>query len=243
MDKSPFVPQRDKFSHEFKIAQRDDLTDHQKAFLKLALDKETKIIFVFGPAGTSKTYISVLAILELMQMQRLSDLIYIRAVVESADHSMGYLPGDADEKLSPYMAPLLDKLDEMLDIPTIKQLQKENRITAKPIGFLRGLNWNAKGIIADEAQNLTFNELTTLMTRMGQFSKLFICGDLMQSDINGRSGLPDMVRMFDSDDARSQGIHVFEFTEEDIVRSQLVRFIVKTIEENKKYNTPIPIKR
>lgn len=236
-DKSPFVPQRDKFSHEFRINQRDDLTDHQKDFLKLALDKETKIVFLLGPAGTSKTYISVLATLELIHMQRLSDLIYIRAVVESSDHSMGYLPGDADEKFSPYMAPLLDKLDEFLDVPTIKEMQKDKRISAKPIGFLRGLNWNAKGIIADEAQNFTFNELVTLMTRIGQFSKLFICGDMMQSDINGKSGLPDMVRMFDSSKATEQGIHVFNFTAADIVRSELVRFIVQTVEENKKYNT------
>lgn len=236
-DKSPFVHQRDKFSHEFRINQRDDLTDHQKDFLKLALDKETKIVFLLGPAGTSKTFISVLAALELIQMHRLSDLIYIRAVVESADHSMGYLPGDADEKFSPYMAPLLDKLDELLDSNTIKAMQKDNRISAKPIGFLRGLNWNAKGIIADEAQNFTFNELVTLMTRIGQFSKLFICGDLMQSDINGKSGLSDMVRMFGSPEAQSQGIHVFEFTQADIVRSELVRFIVKTVEENKRYNT------
>ena len=237
-DTSPFVPQRDKFSHEFKIIQRNDLTERQKAFLQLALDKETKVIFLSGPAGSSKTYLSVLAILEMMQTHHLSDLIYVRAVVESSDHGMGYLPGDANEKLSPYMAPLLDKLDELLDLPTVKAMQKDNRIIAKPIGFLRGLNWNARGVIADEAQNLTINELTTLMTRLGQFSKLFICGDLMQSDINGRSGLPDMIRMFNSEEARAQGIHIFEFTEADIVRSALVRFIVKTIEENKRYNTP-----
>ncbi len=236
-DNSSFVPQRDKFTHEFRINQRDDLTDRQKDFLKLALDKDTKIIFVSGPAGTSKTFITVLAILELIQTQRLSDLLYIRSVVECSDQKMGFLPGDADEKLSPYMAPLLDKLDELLEVSTINALTKENRITAKPIGFLRGLNWNAKGIIADEAQNFTYSELVTLMTRVGKFSKLFICGDPMQSDIGNKSGFQQMLSIFNTTDAQHQGIYAFEFTEEDIVRSELVKFIVKTVAANKRYFT------
>lgn len=238
VDKSPFVPQRDKFNHEFQIRQRDDLTDRQKEFLKLALDKNTKIVFVLGPAGTSKTFLTVLATLEMIQSHQLSDLLYIRSVVESSDQKMGYLPGSEEDKMGPYMAPLLDKLDEFLDKGTIATLQKDNRVGAKPIGFLRGLNWNAKGIIADEAQNFTVAELVTLMTRVGQFSKLFICGDPMQSDIGpGKSGLEDMVKMFSSASATEQGIHCFEFSEEDIVRSALVRFIVKTVRENQRYTT------
>lgn len=235
-DTSPFVPQRDKFKHEFKIIQRNDLTERQKQFLQLALDKDTKVIFLSGPAGTSKTYLAILAILELIQTQRLSDLLYIRSVVESADHTMGYLPGDADEKLSPYMAPLLDKLDEMLSAHDIEALKKDKRFDTKPVGFLRGLNWNSKGIVADEAQNFTFNELVTLMTRVGQFSKLFICGDPMQSDIGNKTGFADVVKLFNTAEAQQQGIYAFEFTHEDIVRSELVKFIVKTVESNKKYH-------
>ena len=234
-DSSPFVPQREKFGHDFKIRQRDDLTERQKEFLKLALDKDTKVIFLTGPAGTSKTFLSVLTVLEMIQSHRISDMVYVRSVVESSDQKMGFLPGDMNEKVAPYMVPLLDKLDEFLDKGTIDKLLKEERITSKPIGFLRGLNWNAKGIIADEAQNLTSKELITLMTRIGEFSKLFICGDSMQSDINGKSGFVDITKMFDSTAAREQGIHVFEFTEVDIVRSALVRFIVKTVNENSRY--------
>lgn len=235
-DQSVFIPQRDKFSHEFRIRQRDDLTDRQKEFLKIALDRNTKVVFVLGPAGVSKTFLTVLAVLEMIQTQRLSDLLYIRSVVECSDQKMGFLPGTEEDKMGPYMAPLLDKLDELLEQSDITALQKDNRVSAKPIGFLRGLNWNAKGIIADEAQNFTFNELITLMTRVGQFSKLFICGDLMQSDIApGKSGLEDIVKIFNSAEAIEQGIYTFEFGEEDIVRSALVKFIVKTVQENIRY--------
>jgi len=99
------------------------------------------------------------------------------------------------------------------------------------VGFLRGLNWNAKVIIADEAQNLTFKELFTLITRVGEFSKVFILGDPEQSDINGKSGFIKMIGHFDDEESRQNGIHVFKFTEDDIVRSGLVQFIIKKVKK------------
>ena len=109
-------------------------------------------------------------------------------------------------------------------------LMKEKRIDGKPTGFLRGLSWNAKGIIMDEAQNSTFRELVTLLTRVGHFSKLFVCGDPMQSDINGKSGFEKMCNVFNDAESKEKGIHVFYLTEEDIVRSEIVRYIVKKLE-------------
>lgn len=229
-DKSLIVHQNEKLSRQIIIRQRPDLTNRQKEFLKLALDNNTKVVFLSGPSGSSKSFLSVLAVLELMNLKKVSDLIYIRSVVESSDNKMGYLPGDANEKLSPYLEPLLEKLEEMLDTSDINTLQKEKRIVAKPTGYLRGLSWNAKGIIMDEAQNSTFKELTTLLTRVGHFSKLFICGDPMQSDINGKSGFEKMCNVFNDEESANKGIHVFYLTEEDIVRSEIVRYIVKKLE-------------
>lgn len=228
-DKSPIVYQNEKIGRPITIRQRPDLTDRQKEFLKLALDNSTQIIFLSGPAGSSKSFLATLASLELMNLKKVSDLIYIRSVVESSDHKIGFLPGDASEKLSPYLEPLLEKLDEMISPSDIASLQKEKRIQGKPTGFLRGLSWNAKAIIMDEAQNSTFKELTTLITRIGMFNKLFVCGDPMQSDINGKSGFVQMCKAFDAEECRKQGIHVFYLTEEDIVRSELVKFIVKRL--------------
>jgi len=229
-DKSLVVYQHEKLGRQVLIRQRPDLTDKQKEFLKIALDNNTKIIFVSGPSGTSKSFLSVLAVLELMNMKKVSDLIYIRSIVESSDNKMGFLPGDANEKLSPYMEPLLEKLEEMLNVADINMLQKEKRIEAKPTGYLRGLSWNAKGIIMDEAQNSTKKELTTLLTRLGHFSKMFVCGDPLQSDINGKSGFADMCNIFNDNESKEKGIHVFYLTEEDIVRSDIVKFIVKKLQ-------------
>lgn len=230
-DKSPIVPQKHKIKSEIEINQRE-LTIKQKQFLDIALDKNTKLMFVSGPAGTSKTYISVLAALMLMNQKRVSDLLYLRSAVESADSKIGFLPGEADEKMAPYIQPLLDKLSELTTKSAIDLLQKENRLDSIPIGFLRGLNWNAKSIIADEAQNMTYKELVTLVTRVGEFSKVFILGDPEQSDINGKSGFIKMMNHFDDTESKENGIYTFRFEEEDIVRSGLVKFIIKKLKQS-----------
>ena len=229
-DNSPIIPQRSKLKSVLKIYQRE-LTDKQKQFLTLAADKTAKVIFVSGPAGTSKTFLAVYHALTMINEKRVSDLVYIRSAVECSDAKLGFLPGEADEKMSPYIQPLLDKLTELLPKGDIDILLKEERVTGIPVGFLRGLNWNAKAIIADEAQNMSFKELFTLITRTGEFSKVFILGDPEQSDINGRSGFIKMIGHFDDEESRTNGIHVFRFTEDDIVRSGLVQFIIKKIKK------------
>lgn len=225
-DDSPIIPQRSKFRGNLSIFNRC-LTEKQQQFLELAKDKNTKIIFVTGPAGTSKTYLAIFHALNMINEKKVSDLIYIRSAVESADSKLGFLPGETNEKMAPYLQPLLDKLTELLPKGEIDTLQKDDRFTSIPVGFLRGLNWNAKVIIADEAQNMTYKELFTLITRTGEFSKVFILGDPEQSDINGKSGFTKMVNMFRDEESRQNGIYVFEFTDEDIVRSGLVKFIIQ----------------
>lgn len=232
-DRSPNIPQRSKFAGKLNIYQRD-LTPKQKEFLKLAADKEVKMIFVSGPAGTSKTFLAVLHALAMINEKRVSDLIYIRSAVESSDHKLGFLPGETADKLAPYIQPLLEKMTEMLPKSDIDALVKDKRVEAVPLGFLRGLNWNAKVIIADESQNMTYKELFTLITRTGEFSKVFILGDPEQSDINGKSGFIKMVSGFDDEECRKNGIHVFRFTEDDIVRSGLVKFIIKRAKQAEK---------
>lgn len=229
-DRSPIIPQRSKLKFSLKLYQRE-LTLKQKQFIELASDKTSKIIFVSGPAGTSKTFLSVLHALTMLNDKKVSDIVYIRSAVESSDTKLGFLPGEADDKLAPYIQPLLDKMAEMLPKGDIDVLRKEERVIGIPVGFLRGLNWNAKAIIADEAQNMTYKELFTLITRTGEFSKVFILGDPEQSDINGKSGFIKMISHFDDDESRQNGIHVFRFTEDDIVRSGLVQFIIKKIKK------------
>lgn len=230
IDKSPIIPQRDKIKTPVKI-KHIELNDKQKLFMEVAMDKATKIMFVSGPAGTAKTFMAVYAALMYINERRVSDLIYIRSAVESSEAKLGFLPGEADEKMAPYIQPLMDKLIELLPKSDIDTLLKEKRVSAIPVGFLRGLNWNAKVIITDEAQNMTPKELFTLITRTGEFSKVFILGDPDQSDINGRSGFKGMISTFDDSESQEHGIHVFRLTEDDIVRSGLVRFIIKKVKK------------
>lgn len=227
-DTSPIIPQRDKIKNLLSIHQRQ-LNEKQKQFLELAMDKSTKIVFVSGPAGTSKTYMAIYAALTLLNQRRVSDLIYIRSAVESSEAKLGFLPGETEDKMAPYLAPLLDKLTELLPKGDIDYLKKDGRVSSIPVGFLRGLNWNTKVIISDEAQNMTFKELFTLITRTGEFSKVFILGDPEQSDINGKSGFVRMMSYFDDEESKANGIQVFKFTDDDIVRSGLVQFIIKKV--------------
>lgn len=225
-DISPIVYQRSKIRNLLTISGRE-LTEKQQQFLDIALDKNTQLMFVSGAAGTSKTYMAILTALKLLNMRRVSDLIYVRSAVESTDAKIGYLPGEINEKLSPYIEPLLDKLNEFLPKNEIEVLKKDERISTLHVGFLRGLNWNAKVVIADEAQNMSEKELLTLITRTGQFTKMIVLGDPDQSDINGRSGFIKMINCFDDEESREHGIRVFRFGDEDIVRSGLVQFIMK----------------
>ncbi len=212
------------------------LTDKQKIFLALALQEETNIMFVSGPAGSTKTYMAVYAALRHLSANDDLDMFYVRTVIESADKGLGALPGSVEEKINPYMAPLEDKLIEML--PQNKTVRKElidsGRIQAMPINFLRGASWKDKVVVADEAQNFTFKELTTLVTRLGHNSKLFICGDFMQSDINGKSGYADMFNLFKDKESEDNGIHCFSFNKNDILRSELQKYIIGKLEDNYK---------
>lgn len=230
-DTSPVIPQNQKIKNKLSIKDTQKLTDKQKLFIELALNKDVKMIFVNGPAGTGKTYLSVLVSLLLLNDRRVSDLLYIRSAVESSDSKLGFLPGESSEKMAPYLQPLLDKLHELLPKSDVDTLQKEGRVDSIPLGFLRGLNWNAKAIIADEVQNMTQKEIVTLITRVGEFSKIFILGDPDQSDIGGKSGFKKMYDVFDDDGSKHNGIFTFTFDEDDIVRSKLVQFIIKKIKK------------
>lgn len=219
-----------------KITLRSkNLSDKQRQFLRLALHEDTKIIFIAGPAGSTKTYISVYAALRQLKREEGLDLLYVRTAIESAEKGLGALPGSVEEKINPYMAPLEDKLSEILPRTTgIKQeLIRSHRVQAMPINYLRGANWNDKIVIADESQNFSFKELVTLITRIGEGTRLFICGDMMQSDINGRSGFREMFNLFDDSISRDKGIHCFRFTTDDIQRSEILKYIINKLQKNK----------
>lgn len=232
---SPYVFQRDKVNYELKVKELP-WTPKQKEIIDLILDKKTKIVFLSGPAGTSKTILSAYCALKMLDDKKISDVIYIRSVIESASKSLGYLPGLADQKMEPYAAPLMDKMEELTSSGICTKLMNEERIHAIPINFLRGSSFNVKCIIADEMQNAEFNEITTIITRIGNFSKFIFCGDPMQTDLKekSKSGFKPMYDLFNNEESRENGIFCVELGKEDIVRSEILKFIVDKLEIYKK---------
>ena len=181
---------------QLKINQFD-WTENQKEFFKIALHHDTKIVFVDGPAGTSKTLLAVYCALQLLNRKSIAEIMYLRSSVEASDQKLGYLPGSAEEKLAFYKIPLLEKLDELLPDTTTERLEKEGRIKMFPVNFTRGVNWKNKCIIIDEAQNCSLKELTTVLTRLGEGSICYVLADPMQTDLHGnKSGFTRMFNLF-----------------------------------------------
>lgn len=207
------------------------LTDKQKSLAQIVFDKNTKIIFINGVAGSSKTFMAVYCALHLLNSNSNYEIKYIRTIAESGDRALGALPGTVDEKFNPFMMPLYDKLDELIPIVQSKYLEEQGLIEAFPINFLRGTTWKDKIVIADEIQNFSTKELITLMTRIGENTKLFICGDSMQSDIGAKSGFMKIFNLFNNQESEANGIYCFEFSEEDIMRSEILKYIIRTFKK------------
>ena len=210
------------------------LTEKQTQLLKIIFDNDSKIIFISGPAGTSKTYVAIYGALQLYNMNNDRGITYVRTIAESGEKSLGALPGEMAEKINPYMMPMNEKLDELLIPGQASTLKEKEIVKGMPINYLRGASWRDEIVIADESQNFTFKELTTLMTRLGEGSKLIICGDPMQSDINGRSGFADMYSVFNDEESKQKGIHTFHFGPEDIKRSEILKFVISKISKKNK---------
>lgn len=218
----------------FKVDQKFHFNEHHKSFVEQAMQDSANIIFADGPAGTAKTYCAVFVALTLLKEKKIDEIIYIRSIVESASRKLGSLPGEVDDKFKPWSIPLLEKCDELVGQNVSNMLLESNYIKCVPVNFLRGSTFMNSVVIVDEAQNLDHSELVTVLTRFGKNCKLFIIGDTQQSDIHEKSGFQRMLKAFDCDDSREHGIHQFHFTEEDITRSKLLRFIVKVISTIKK---------
>lgn len=159
----PHVHQRDKIKDDL-IIKEIEWTEKQKEFIETALDKQTKIFFIKGFAGTSKTFLSVYCALKLLNRKRISDIIYIRSAVESSESKLGFLPGDIDDKLKYYNMPFYDKLEELLKKSDVDKLISDNRISIHPVNFARGMSWNSKCIIMDEC----FAGFETIVTDAGK---------------------------------------------------------------------------
>src|SRR5919109_1237491 len=197
----------------------------QKKYLD-AIDQHD-IVFGIGPAGTGKTYLAVAQAVSFLLAKRVSRIILARPAVEAGE-KLGFLPGDLQEKVNPYLRPLYDALYDMMDTERVERLLERGTIEVAPIAFMRGRTLNDAFVILDEAQNTTSEQMKMFLTRLGFGSKAVITGDITQIDLpTGRtSGLVEAIKIV----ANIEGIAFIHFDDKDVVRHQLVQQIVKAYE-------------
>jgi phosphate starvation-inducible protein PhoH and related proteins len=229
-DKSQWVPQREKIQFDLNIREFP-FTEKQQAFIELVNHKDTRVVFLDGPAGSSKTFLAVYAGLTMLQERKNGEIVYVRSLVESAEKGIGYLPGQAADKFSPFATPLMDKLEELLPKGEIQRLVAEERIRPIPVNFMRGLSLYATTCIVDECQNFSPKEIITVLTRIGKFSKFLFLGDHQQSDIKTKNGFSQILEIFNNQESMNEGIYSVKFDKTDIMRSDILKFIIGKLEE------------
>lgn len=196
---------------------------------KLYVDaiKKNAVTFGIGPAGTGKTYLAVCMAVAALKSKQIDKIVLTRPAVEAGE-KLGFLPGDLQEKVDPYLRPLYDALQELLGLETYAKLMERGVIEVAPLAYMRGRTLSGAFIILDEAQNTTREQMKMFLTRMGEGSKTVVTGDVTQVDLAGKeSGLVHAANILES----VEGIGVCRLSAKDVVRHPLVMRIVRAYEQ------------
>lgn len=189
--------------------------------------RENTVVFGIGPAGTGKTYLAVAMAVKAFKAHEINRIILTRPAVEAGE-SLGFLPGDLQQKVDPYLRPLYDALFEMFGAEGFQRQMEKGTIEVAPLAYMRGRTLDESFIILDEAQNTTSEQMKMFLTRLGNGSKAVVTGDITQIDLPGgkKSGLREVTKILKNID----GIVTVRFDEKDVVRHHLVQEIVKAYE-------------
>ena len=193
--------------------------------------KKSIVTIAVGPAGTGKTYLAVALAASAYKAKQIDKIILTRPAVEAGE-KLGFLPGDLQEKVNPYLRPLYDGLQEMFGLESYQKLIERGAIEVAPLAYMRGRTLSNAFIILDEAQNTTREQMKMFLTRLGENSRMVVTGDLTQTDLpeGKKSGLREAVGILKN----IEGISVTALTEKDVVRHPLVQAIVKAYERSEK---------
>lgn len=199
-------------------------TPSQKRYIQAI--KSRSLTFGIGPAGTGKSYCAGALAAQALESGHIDRIILTRPAVEAGEQ-LGFLPGDLNEKFSPYIDPFRDILNARLGAGTVEYCLRHGRIVASPLAYMRGKTFDSRTfVVLDEAQNTTPAQMKMFLTRIGEDSKVVVNGDIEQSDIRGPNGLADAIHRLRG----VSSVHVHRFEREDIVRSGLVRDIMDRYE-------------
>ncbi|MFQ5512082.1 MAG: PhoH family protein [Candidatus Krumholzibacteriia bacterium] len=200
---------------------------HQKEYLDAIAGYD--IVFAIGPAGTGKTYLAVASAVAALKRKEIDRIVLVRPVVEAGE-SLGFLPGDFQAKLDPYMRPVLDALYDMLGAERTAKYQDNGTIEIAPLAYMRGRTLSNAYVILDEAQNTTRMQMKMFLTRLGNNAKAIVNGDITQIDLDpqSKSGLVEAQNILSSVD----GIKFVYMSEEDVVRHRLVQRIINAFSRN-----------
>lgn len=205
-------------------------TEKQQKVIDAALDPKTRIIFIKGPPGCGKTLLAVYCSLLLFKDKGRKKINYVRIPLEASNHKIGFLPSTMAEKMTPHLAPCMDHLRELVDESHVQGLIDNERVVAVPIGFIKGLTLGNCSVIFDECEDANLQEFELMLGRMGKNSILFCCGDARQSNVK-ESGFSKVYNSFSEDDSKAMGIHSFEFTTDECMRSPITKFILDKMEK------------
>jgi phosphate starvation-inducible protein PhoH len=227
-DTSPLVHQNEKINFDLKIKEYP-WTERQQKIIDTVLNEKADLTLIDGIWGSGKSLLSVYICLRLLQAKKISNILYIRNIVQSGSGTLGWLGGDLDTRLGPYMLPLKQKLDELLPQSQVNKLISEGYVQSQPVALLRGTSYNCYGIIIDEIGCMTEEDILLSLSRVGQFSYVFGVGDSWQVDVKD-SGFRKIYETFDDEESREHKIFAFELQEEqDILRSEFLKYIMKKV--------------
>lgn len=208
-----------------KVGQVRPKTEGQRRYMEAMQRHE--LVFCDGPAGCGKTYLAVAVALEALRREDVRKIVLVRPAVEAGE-KLGFLPGDMLAKVNPFLRPLLDAINDMLDFEQVRRYMSNDVIEVVPLAFMRGRTLNNTFMILDEGQNTTHTQMKMFLTRMGVNSRIVVTGDATQNDLprGASSGIRDAMRRLSG----IRGVSIVRLTGHDIVRHRLVREIVSAYE-------------
>jgi phosphate starvation-inducible PhoH-like protein len=199
---------------------------NQEKYILALTDADTDVVVVSGPAGTGKTYLAVLAAMQALRDGACDKIVITRPAVSVDDEKHGFLPGDLNQKMEPWVRPLYDVMCEYFSVKELKYMIEEQIIEIAPLGFCRGRTFKNSWIIVDESQNTTPSQLKMILTRIGEGSKIVITGDIEQTDRKvADNGLMDLVSR--SKTTPVPGMVSCEFDKRDIRRHKIIEHVLK----------------